>query len=120
MKNYEVTINEEAIYTAVYNITANAAAQRGDDAHVATEDNKGVLKEFLEKGKVFIGPALGRYGSGLRYSMPASWNFKDEVDERVHAFLVDYVMASWMGLVAEVEKPVLELLSILNKRNKPL
>ena len=52
--------------------------------------------------------------------MPASWNFKDEVDERVHAFLVDYVMASWMGLVAEVEKPVLELLSILNKRNKPL
>lgn len=120
MKNYEVTINEEGIYTAVYNITANAAVQRGDAAHVATEDNKGVLKEFLEKGKAFIGPALGRYGSGLKYSMPASWSFKDEIDERVNAFLVDYVMASWVGLVAEVEKPVLELLSILNKRNKPL
>ena len=50
MKNYEVAIDKEKIYKAVYNITANAAAQRGDGLRVATEDNDILLDEFLEKG----------------------------------------------------------------------
>lgn len=120
MKTYKVEIEEVEICDAVYNITANAAAQRGDAAHVATEDNKGILEEFLEKGKVIVAAALGRYGNGLEYSMPDNWNYKDEIDERVNAFLVDYVVASWMGLSEAVEVPILELMSILNKRNKPL
>ena len=120
MKTYNVEIEEAEICDAVYNITANAAAQRGDAAHVATEDNKDILEEFLEKGKVIVAAALGRYGNGLRYSMPDNWNYKDEIDERVNAFLVDYVVASWMGLSEAVEVPILELMSILNKRNKPL
>ena len=52
--------------------------------------------------------------------MPDNWDYKDEIDERVNAFLVDYVVASWMGLSEAVEVPILELMSILNKRNKPL
>lgn len=120
MKNYKVKIVEEDILDAVYNITANAAVQRGDAAHVATEDNKGILQEFLEKGKALVSAALGRYGNGLEYSMPANWDFEDEVNERVNKFLVDYIVASWMGLAAEIELPALELITILNKRNKPL
>lgn len=134
MKNHKVKIVEEDIFDAVYNITANAAAQRGDALRVATEDNKAILEEFLEMGKVLVAAALGRYGNGieypiedgveqqsvLKYSMPASWGFEDEVNERVNKFLVDYIVASWMGLTAEVTMPVLELTSILNKRNKPI
>jgi hypothetical protein len=134
MKNYEVAIDKEKIYKAVYNITANAAVQRGDAAHVATEDNKLILQEFLEKGKALVSAALGRYGNGieypiengvklpsvLKYSMPENWDWKDELDERVNAFLADYITALWMGLTAEVTMPVLELMSILNKRKKPI
>lgn len=120
MKNYKVKIVEEDIFDAVYNITANAAAQRGDALHVATEDNKDILEEFLEKGKVLVAAALGRYGNGLEYSMPASWDFEDEVNERVNKFLVDYIVASWMGLSAETQLPALELITILNKRKKPI
>ena len=134
MKNYEVAIEKEKIYKAVYNITANAAAQRGDGLHVATEDNKDILMQFLESGKRLVEAALGRYGNGmeypiengvehpsvLKYSMPASWGFEDEVNERVNKFLVDYIVASWMGLTAEVTMPMPELMSILNKRKKPI
>ena len=120
MNTYEVKIVEEDILDAVYNITANAAAQRGDALRVATEDNKGILEEFLEKGKRVVEAALGRYGNGLKYSMPASWDFEDEVNERVNKFRVDYIVASWMGLASEIELPALELITILNKRNKPL
>ena len=120
MKNYEVAIEKEKIYKAVYNITANAAAQRGDGLRVATEDNKAILEEFLEKGKALVSAALGRYGNGLKYSMPASWGFEDEVNERVNKFLVDYIVASWMGLTAEVTMPMPELMSILNKRKNPI
>ena len=120
MNTYEVKIVEEDILDAVYNITANAAVQRGDAAHVATGDNKGILQEFLKKGKALVSAALGRYGNGLEYSMPANWDFEDEVNKRVNSFLVDYVLTSWMGLTAEVTMPVLELTSILNKRNKPI
>lgn len=120
MKSYKIQIVEDDIFDTVYNITANAAVQRGDAAHVATEDNKGILQEFLEKGKALVSAALGRYGNGLEYSMPANWDFEDEVNKRVNSFLVDYVLTSWMGLTAEVTMPVLELTSILNKRNKPI
>ena len=120
MKNYEVAIDKEKIYKAVYNVTANAAAQRGDGLRVATEDNKELLEEFLEKGKELVSAALGRYGNGLQYSMPNNWDWKEELDERVNAFLADYITASWMGLTAEVTMPVAELMSILNKRKKPI
>ena len=120
MNTYEVKIVKEDIFDAVYNITANAAAQRGDGLRVATEDNKELLEEFLEKGKELVSAALGRYGKGLKYSMPPNWDFEDEVNERVSKFLVDYMVASWMGLAAEVSMPVLDLKIILNKRNKPL
>lgn len=120
MKNYEVAIDKEKIYKAVYNVTANAAAQRGDGLRVATEDNDILLDEFLEKGKELVSAALGRYGNGLQYSMPNNWDWKEELDERVNAFLADYITASWMGLTAEVTMPVAELMSILNKRKKPI
>ena len=134
MKSYKVNIVEEDIFDAVYNITANAAAQRADALHVATEDNKRILVQFLENGKRVVEAALGRYGCGIEYSvvdgveqpsvlkyrMPASWDFEDEVNERVNKFLVDYIVASWMGLAAEVTMPVPELMSILNKRKKPI
>ena len=121
MKAYEVKIEKEKIYKAVYNITANAAQQRGDALHVATEDNINILEEFLEEGRAVVAAALGKYGNGgVKYSMPASWDFKEEVDEKAHAFLVGYIVARWMGLTAQVEIPVLELMSILNKRNKPI
>ena len=120
MKSYKIQIVEDDIFDTVYNITANSAVQRGDAAHVATEDNKKILQEFLSEGKEVVSAALGRYGNGLDYSMPDNWDYRDEIDKRVNAFLVDYVLTSWMGLVAQVEKPVLELKQILNKRNKPI
>ena len=120
MKSYKIQIVEDDIFDTVYNITANAAVQRGDAARVSTEDNKAILQEFLTEGKEVVSAALGRYGNGLDYSMPDNWDYKDEIDKRVNAFLVDYVLTSWMGLVAQVEKPVLELKQILNKRNKPI
>lgn len=134
MKNYEVAIDKEKIYKVVYNITANAAAQRGDGLRVATEDNDILLDEFLEKGKDLVSAAIGRYSNGiecpikdgvklpsvLKYSMPENWDWKEELDGRVNAFLADYVAASWMGLTAEVTMLMPELMSILNKRKKPI
>ena len=98
MKSYEVNIVEKDIFDAVYNITANAAVQRGDAAHVATEDNKGILQEFLEKGKALVSAALGRYGNGLEYSMPANWDFEDEINNRVNALgLKEKVVVSFLS-----------------------
>lgn len=134
MKTYTLDIKEDDILVSVYRKTANAAQQRADALHVATEDNKDILMQFLESGKRLVEAALGRYGNGmeypiengveqpsvLKYSMPASWDFEDDINERVDKFLADYVTASWYALTAEVELPVIELMSILNKRKKPL
>lgn len=120
MNVHEVKVERNLIYEDVYNVTANAAVQRGDALRVATDDNAEILDVFLDKGTVLVEMALGRYGKGLNYSMPDNWNFEDEINRKVHRFLVDFVVASWMGLTTEVQLPVLDLMPILNKREKPI
>jgi hypothetical protein len=83
------------------------------------------IKNAVKSGKITVYSSYPiengvKLPSVLKYSMPENWDWKDELDERVNAFLADYITASWMGLTAEVTMPVLELMSILNKRKKPI
>ena len=120
MKGYTVDI-KDSVLTNVYRRTANAAQQRGDGIRVATADNEGMLNQFLASGLRIVEAALGRYGNGgMNYSMPENWNYASDIDERVNKFLEDYITACWFGLATQVELPTLELMSILNKRSKPI
>jgi hypothetical protein len=129
MKSYEVNIVEKDIFDAVYRLTANAAAQRGDALAVATEDNKDMLQQFLTEGFKLIERAFGRYYAGtMRYSMPENWpNLKKEVDELVEEGLANYMLAKWYELNGSGEKymavfseVLTNIANILNKREKPI
>ena len=99
MKNYEVTINEEAIYTAVYNITANAAAQRGDAAHVATEDNRGILTQKIFLKAVHALPEKQQMVFNLKY-------FKEMKYEEISEILgtsIGALKASYHHAIKKIE-----------------
>ena len=49
MKEIAVNINKSEILTAIKRITANAAQQRDDDLHMATDDNEDLLDGFYDE-----------------------------------------------------------------------
>lgn len=129
MKNYEVKIVEEDIFDAVYNITANAAVQRGDAQAVATEDNKDMLQQFKDEGFKLLEMVFGRYyvGNG-RYSMPSNWpNLSADINALAEKAMANYILAKWYELngagdkyMAVFSEVLTNIANILNKRNKPI
>lgn len=97
MVSYVLDIKD--VLTAVYRLTANAAVQRGDADHVATEDNKDMLNQFLEEGKGLLMNAFGRYATPTGYAMPSNWpDRSEEVSSLAKDFLANYVTAKWFEL----------------------
>lgn len=128
MTEYTINIEDNDVLVRVYNQTANAALQRGDALHVATEDNKDIITQFITEGKKLLNKALGRYSSGsLTYLMPGNWpNRSSEVDEIAKSFLAHYSTAKWYELngtgdrfINDANEMLVELSNILGKRNKP-
>ena len=128
MKTYNINISEDEILTAIYRLTANAAQQRKDALHVATEDNKDLLVGFIEDGKRVLRKSLGRYAAGgLDYSMPEAWPERcDDIDALSDSFLRNYVLAEWYGLSGEGDRYLAvanvaleDIGSVLGKRIKP-
>ena len=129
MNTYEVKIVKEDIFGAVYNITANAAVQRGDAQAVATEDNKDMLQQFKDEGFKLLEKALGRYyvGNG-RYSMPSNWpNLSADINALAEKAIANYILAKWYELngtgdkyMAVFSEVLTNIANILNKREKPI
>ena len=126
---YLVDIKSYGVLAEVCRLTANAALQRGDAAHVATSDNRELIERWIDEGKRFVEKALGRYSKGnMKYSMPYEWpNRSEEVNGMAELFLVNYALAKWFELWAEgpryVEAANVALESIrgiLNRREKPI
>ena len=132
MKQYEVSITEELVLKGVYQLTANAAVQRGDAQHVATVDNKNMLLQFLGEGKKSLEKAFGRYSVGVvgdkfYYSMPGEWPDRSaEVNSLSEIFLMNYAIAKWYELhgtgdrfLSAANEALNEIIVMLGKRNKP-
>ena len=131
-----VNINEDNVLKGVYQLTANAAVQRGDAQHVATVDNKDMLSQFIGEGKKLVEKALGRYSTGVKveggkellgYSMPAEWPDRSaEITSLAEVFLTNYVIAKWYELngtgdrfLNVANEALSEIGVLLGKRNKP-
>lgn len=137
MKDFSITIAYADIAAEVYRLTANAAMERGDGLHSATEDNAEVVNGFISDGGKFVRKAFGRYmknfssenGFSVDYSMPDNWKEAEtEIKELCIQALVYYSAAKWLGLSGgdggaflTVMSSALELLeTVLDKRKKPI
>lgn len=128
MKQYSISIKEENVLKEIYRLTANAAVQRGDAQHVATEDNKDILLRFIAEGARLLEKAIGRYSTGgTGYSMPENWpDRSSDIDGLSESFLVNYSIAKWYELngtgerfISSANEALEEIARILNKRIKP-
>lgn len=129
MKIIECSKSQEEVLTEVMRISANAALQRGDAAHVATEDNEELLGAFFEEVKAEVVLLLSKYiNSDLAFSMPENWDFSLEKTLKaiVKSVLVYGVLAKWYALSGDsvygdmFSSTIEEILSILRKRVKPV
>lgn len=137
MKSYYLDIEADSVLEPVYRLTANAAQQRGDALHVATEDNKDMLLQFLGEATIRLEGIFGRYWVGLKtiddksvfvYSMPDNWPQKvNEVNGLVESFLANYVTAKWIelwgtaeGFVNTANEVLGRIVELLNLRSKPI
>lgn len=129
MKMYDIGTSEDNILANVYRLTANAAQQRGDAVHVATADNKDMLKQYMEEGEVLLEKAFGRYTAGSRkYSMPENWPDRSaEITDLAETFLTNYAIAKWYELNGTGERfievanaALVQIAEELNKRSKPI
>lgn len=130
MKSYSVLIDYEELCEVVYRITANAAKERGDALHVATEEDKDLIEGFFSAAMPALRTAFGKYltGGSISYSMPENWS-NDEltVGYCCTEYLVDVALARWfeMSGVANAymnaARGAIEALVLcLNKRKKPI
>lgn len=129
MKQFFIEIDDNDVLKKVYQLTANAAVQRGDAQAVATEDNIDMLNVFIEDGKKLLEKALGRYSTGgLGYSMPENWKDRSEdINGHADTFLKNYVLSKWYELngtgerfIAMANEALECIVLILNKREKPI
>ncbi len=129
MKQFFIEIDDNDVLEKVYQLTANAAVQRGDAQAVATEDNIDMLNVFIEDGKKLLEKALGRYSTGgLGYSMPENWKDRSEdINGHADTFLKNYVLSKWYELngtgerfIAMANEALECIVLILNKREKPI
>lgn len=123
-------IDQSAICTLVYMITANAAQQSGGAVAAATEDNKAVIATLTNEGLLLVGKAFGRYlvgisGAILSYSMPSNWpDGSAELAECVDSFLTNYTVSRWYNLggkeyADKAEVAYERIKELLDKRSKP-
>lgn len=134
MKVYSVNLDLEERAKDVYRLTANAAKERGDDDHVATEDNAEMVNRLFAAAMPMLKMAFGRYfvsseQGKIEYGMPENW-FADEaaVAECCAEFLANYGVAKWFELSGgtgerfiQAANDALEALNLaLYKRVKPI
>lgn len=108
MKEYAFTLEiDKDIRSQVYRLTANAAMERGDAVHVATEDNEDIIERFVVAALPVLRGAFGRYEAKVFLSgdvevivnMPDNWNGSvDELRDLCRDFLVNMAVAGWFGL----------------------
>lgn len=133
MKSYTVTIDKDALCVEVFRITANAAKERGDALHVATEEDKDLIEGFFSAAMPALRAGFGRFlegvdDSGFKYLMPENWKVDEEtVKECCNGFLVSIALAKWFELsgiangYVNAAQVAMEALRIcLNMRKKPI
>lgn len=107
MQKKSIEIEKNDICEAVYMLTANAERERGDNAHVATEDNVALLCSFIDDAVSLLGRAVEYYGTTsvteflvkVELEMPGNWrNDVAAVKEAARVFLANYVVARWFEL----------------------
>lgn len=133
MRSYTVTIDKDALCVEVFRITANAAKERGDALHAATEEDKDLIEGFFSAAMPALRAGFGRFlegeeNGGIGYSMPENWKV-DEVTVRYCCteFLTNYALARWYELSGvangcmNAANAALEALRLcLNMRKKPI
>ena len=131
MKEVKVTIDRESVLAGVQMITANAAAQRGDALHVATDDNGELLEGFYDEVLRELIALLSKYakeGDGLVFSLPDNWDAEltPTLSKGVNDAVLFGVLAKWYSLAGEsiygsmFEGSIEEIVEVLNKRVKPV
>lgn len=133
MKEYSVDLNLSKRAEDVYRLTANAAKERGDADHVATEDNADMVNRLFAGAMPMLKMAFGRYfvtsnNGVVTYCMPENWKVnEDAVAECCAEFLANYGVAKWFELSGtgdrfiQAANDALEGLNqFLNKRIKPI
>lgn len=131
MKRIDVSIDKGAVLDDVKRLSANAAQQRGDALHVATEDNREVLDVFyteVENEIVLLLPKYAKGGDmGISFDVPENWDsgLEEGLKRRVKDALLFGVLAKWYGLAGESVYTDMfvgvmnEIAGVLNKRVKP-
>ena len=129
MKVINIAIDKGGVLDGIKRITANAAQQRGDDLHVATDDNEDLLDGFYDEVVGEIVVLLSRYASeGFVFTMPENWDVSLEASlaKRVNDAVVFGVLAKWYSLSGEsiygsmFEGTIEEIIAVLDKRVKPV
>lgn len=134
MKVYSVNLDLEERAKDVYRLTANAAKERGDADHVATEDNAEMVNRILNAAMPMLKMAFGRFfvsssEENIKYSMPENWVADNEaVSECCAEYITNYAVAKWFELsggtgdrFAQAANDALEAINLfLYKRVKPI
>lgn len=116
------------VLAEVKRISANAALQRGDAAHVATDDNDTLLEKFFAQVQNEMVASIKYAKKPTEFEVPANWDssLKDSVQERVNDALIYGVLAHWYSLSAESVYSQMfagcieEINVLLNRRVKPV
>ena len=133
MRSYSVVINNSMLCEEVFRITANAAKERGDALHAATEEDKALIEGFIAGAMPVLRTAFGRFidgaaNVGIGYSMPENWKVDVvTVSYCCNEFLTNYALARWYELSGvangcmNAANAALEALRLcLGKRVKPI
>lgn len=134
MKMFDVKIAYTDVATAVMMVTANAAQQRGDAAHIATEDNDSLLKLMFAEVGCEVSALLSKYASStittdadFSFSLAENWDdaLEDALKRRLKDVFVYGVLARWYTLSGDsvygamFQGGIDEIVKMVNKRVKP-
>jgi hypothetical protein len=130
-----ITIKKEDIAEAVYRLTANAEMERGDEAHIATEDNSAVVMGFINDAAHLLSDMVNVYGYAIAndenvvvsLNMPSHWGGKIEVaQDAARVFLENYAIGRWFELSGTADRfnnaasaALVTLKKVLDNRLKP-
>lgn len=137
MKRYSISVGINDIATEVYRVTANAAVERGDAAHVATEDNEGMVERFVIAALPVLRGAIGRYDARVEYAggnvevditLPDNWRgTAEELKAACMEYLIHMAVAGWYELAGTADRNINAanvalsgLGIILDRRTKPV
>ena len=131
MKEVRADIKDSEVLVEVKRLSANAAQQRGDALHVATDDNDALLAGFFGEVQNEIVMVLSKYAkedSGIVFTLPDNWDSALEgvLKKRVKDAFVFGVLAKWFLLANESVYSTMfkgcidEIHEVLNKRIRPV